>query len=183
MSTTVLEGGKYQMSVDNVLIPGDLLGDIAVQYTEAVKERTTQLGTIRTPAGTVEEASMTFTLFLPNIDYLKNIFPENYNEPTNTGANARTGNLVFGGNSCQTYNTHIFNIHPTCEANDNNDWHFEGTVNRDFNPTLNGTDDVSIELTVNMSNSEALGGMLRLGTGDLSQNSKWDPTTQATIAA
>lgn len=183
MATTVLEGGKYEMSIDNVLLPADILGDITIQYTEGTKERTTQMGTIRTPAGTVDEASMTFVLYLPNIDYLKNVFPENYNQPTGTGASSRTGNLIFGGNSCQTYNTHVFNIHPMCESNDNNDWHFEATVNRDFNPTLNGTDDVSIEISANIANSDTIGGMLRLGTGDLTKTSKWDVTTQTTVSA
>lgn len=183
MATTVLEGGKYQMSIDNVLIPAELLGDIAVNYEEGTKERTTQMGTIRTPSGTVETAEMTFTLYLPNADYLQNIFPENYNEPTGTGAATRTGNLLFGGSSCVSYNAHTFNIHPMCESNDNNDWHFDAIVNRSFNPTLNGTDDVAFELTAQMQYSDALGAMLRFGTGDLTKNSKWDVTTQTTISA
>lgn len=183
MATTILEGGKYELSVDNVLIEPELLGDITVNYEEGVKERTTQIGTIRTPSGTVETAEATFVLYLPNIDYLKNIFPENYNAATGSGSATRTGNLKFGGSNCATYNAHIFNIHPTCEGNDNNDWHFSGVVNRNINPTLNGTDDVQVELTVQMQIDETTNAMLMLGTGDLTKTSKWDVTTKNWVSA
>lgn len=177
-----LQGGKYEMSIDNVLIPAQLLGDISINYEEGMRERSTQAGTIRTPSGTIETAEMTFTLFFPNADYLKNVFPENYNEPTGT-AEGLTGNLIFGGSSCVAYNQHTFNIHPSCEANDANDWHFSATVNRTINPTFSGTDNVSFEITASMQYSDAIAGFLRFGTGDLTQESKWDVATQTTVAA
>lgn len=182
MATTTIEGGKYQMSVDNVLLEAQLLGDISIQYTEGMKERETQIGTIRTPSGTVDTAEAKVTIYLPNIDYLKYIFPENYNAPTGSD-DTLTGNLKFGGTGCTSYTSHTFNIHPSCETTDANDWHFDGIVSRDINPTLNGTEDLSIELTVQMQVNDDLSAMLLLGTGDLSQASQWDVTTQDWIAA
>lgn len=174
-----LLGGKWEMSIGNVLIPAQLLGDITPNYEEGTLEAETQAGTRRQPSGKAETAELTFTMYLPSIDYLKVLWPAAYNEPTS--AAQATGNIVFGGNTCSTTEPLPVNIHPVCENNDNNDIHiFAGLVNQSFNPTLSTSDAVAVETTITMQPTD--GGYFRLGTGDLSQPSHWDVTTQQTVA-
>lgn len=166
------------MSIGNVLIPAQLLGDITPNYAEGTLEAETQAGTRRQPSGKAETAELTFTMYLPSIDYLKVLWPEAYNEPT--AAAQTTGNIIFGGNTCSTTSPLPINIHPVCESDDNNDIHiFAGLVNQTFNPTLSTSDAVAIETTITMQPTNQ--GYFRLGTGDLSQPSHWDVTTQTTV--
>lgn len=166
------------MSIGNVLIPAQLLGDITPNYAEGTLEAETQAGTRRQPSGKADTAELTFTMYLPSLDYLKVLWPEAYNEPT--AAAQTTGNIIFGGNTCSTTSPLPINIHPVCESDDNNDIHiFAGLVNQTFNPTLSTSDAVAIETTITMQPTNQ--GYFRLGTGDLSQPSHWDVTTQTTV--
>ena len=172
-----LKAGTYEMSISDVLIPAELLGDISPNYDEATTDADTQAGTRTTPLGKPETAELTFTLYLPSIDYLKTLWEEAYSAGTSPQT---TGNIIFGNGSCQTRTPLPINIHNVCEDNDDNDIHiFAGLVKQTFNPTLSGTEVLSIESTIFMQPTED--GYIRLGTGDLTKESHWDVATQATV--
>lgn len=173
-----LKAGTYEMSIGGVLIPAELLGDISPNYDEATAEADTQAGTRTMPLGKPETAELTFTLYLPSLDYLKTLWSEAYNDGTSP---QDTGNIIFGSGSCQSRTGLPINIHPVCEDNDDNDIHiFSGIVKQTFNPTLSSSEVLNIESTIFMQPTED--GYIRLGTGDLTQESHWDVTTQATVA-
>lgn len=172
-----LLGGKWEMAIGSTLIPAQLLGDITPNYEEGVISVETQAGVRNQPSGKASTAELTFTLYLPNIDYLKVLFADAYNEPTAEAQ--KSGNIVFGGNSCSMGTPLPINIHNVCEETDDNDIHiFAGLVNTTFNPSLTTGDSVSVEATVTMQPTE--NGYFRLGTGDLARPSYYDVETQTT---
>lgn len=174
-----LKAGTYEMSIGNVLIPAELLGDISPNYDEATAEADTQAGTRTMPLGKPETAELTFTLFLPSIDYLKTLWSEAYN--AGTGVGQTTGNIIFGDGGCQTRTPLPINIHMVCDETDDNDIHiFAGLVKQTFNPTLSSSEVLQIESTIFMQPTD--NGYLRLGTGDLTQPSHWDVASQTTVA-
>lgn len=173
-----LKAGTYEMSIGDVLIPAELLGDIAVNYDEATTEASTQAGTRVMPLGKPATAEATFTLFLPSMDYLKNLWAEAYNAPTSPQT---TGNIIFGDGSCQTRTGLPINIHNVCENTDDNDIHiFAGIVKQTFNPTLSAGEVLQVESTIYMQPTS--NGYIRLGTGDLTAVSHYDVATEATVA-
>lgn len=176
MATTTIMAGKWEMSIGNVLIPAELLGELSISYKEGTSEADTQAGTITTPNGKAETAEATTTIFLPNFDYLKNIYSDLYT--AGTGEN-NAGNVIFGANSCKTQTPVEVNIHPVCETNDNNDIHFSALIAHTFDLTLSTSDPVSIETTMYLQPTDA-NGRLRVGTGDLTQESYYDTTDETT---
>lgn len=172
-----LLGGKWEMAIGSTLIPAQLLGDIAVNYEEGTLSVETQSGVRNQPNGKASTAEITFTLYLPNTDYLKVLFADIYNEPTAEAQ--KSGNIIFGGNSCGMATPLPINIHNSCEPTDDNDIHvFAGMVNTTFTPSLTTGDVVSVEATIMMQ--PVNGQYMRLGTGDLSQPSYYDVETQTT---
>lgn len=173
-----LMAGKWEMSIGATLIPAQLLGDITPNYAEGTVEAQTQAGTRKQPSGKAETAELAFTLYLPNWDYLKILWADAYQAPTNELQ--KTGAIVFGGNKCSTRKALPINIHPTCEETDDNDIHiYAGLVKMAFNPTLSTSDAVAVEATIQMQPTNI--GYIRLGTGDLAKPSKWDVANQKTI--
>lgn len=177
-----LLAGNYEMSVGDVTIPAELLGDLNPDYEEGEISAETQAGTITRPSGKPETSQFTFTLYLPRknaMKYLAVIWPGAYNEPT---AEAQeSGNITFGSKACQAREPQVYHIHNLCDTTDDNDFHIPAGIARMvFNPTLSTSDAVSIEVTVSMQPDEN-GDRLRFGTGDLSQPSVYDPTTQKTV--
>jgi len=171
-------GGPAEIALNGVYVPADYLSEIAVELTEGVRERETLAGTFSRPSGTFDTAQATFTMFLPNMDYLKNIFPDKYNAPQ---APQVTGNIVFSTQTCATVVGGPVNIHYTCDANDNNDVYFyNGFVQLNFNPTYSATDDLTVEVTI-MANPDEDGNVARLGTGDLTEESIYDAATEETV--
>lgn len=177
MATTTIMAGKWEMSIGNVLIPAELLGELSINYEEGTSEAETQAGTITTPNGKAETAEATTTIFLPNFDYLKNIYSDIYNE----GGEGLTGNVIFGASTCKTQTPVEVNIHPVCDSNDANDLHFSALIAHKFELTLSTSDPVSIETTMYLQPTDT-NGRLRVGTGDLTQESVYDVTTQSTKA-
>lgn len=171
-------GGLAEIAINGTTIPASLLSEVTVELTEGTRERSTLAGKFTRPSGTLETATATFTMYLPSIDYLKDLFPSRYNAGT---APQVTGNVIWDSASCVTADPAPFNIHYVCETNDNNDIHFfAGVAQLNFNPTYNGSDDVTIEVTVH-AQPDANGRVYRLGTGDLTANSIFDATTGATV--
>lgn len=173
----VVLGGPAEVALNGTAIPPELLSEVNVELTEGTRERSTLAGNFSKPSGVLDTAQVQFTMYLPSIDYLKNIFPDRYNAP----AGNTTGNIIVGSNNCATVQGGPVNIHFTCEYTDANDvFLYNGLVQMNFNPTYNGTDDLTVEVTI-FANPDDDGNVYRLGTGDLTQLSVYDPTTEETV--
>lgn len=179
MNPTVL-GGPAEVSINGITIPASLLSEVSVEFTEGTRERETLGGTFTKPSGVLETAQAMFTLYLPSMDYLKNIFPGRYNAPS---GEQDTGNVIFNSDTCVETDAGPVNIHYTCEPLDNNDVHiYSGLAQLNFNPTYNATDDLTIEVTV-FAQPDDDGNIARMGTGNLSQDSYYDGSTGATVVS
>lgn len=165
--------GKWELAIGNVLIPADLLGDISVKYTEKSLEWDTQAGISKMPSGIPETAEMTFNLFVPNIDYLKHIWPDYYESSTAGG-----GAINFGkGMPARTPKP--VNIHQSGAKTDESDFHiYAGLANVDVNAELSTSDVFAIEVTINAQPTE--NGYIRIGSGSKTGKSIYDVATQTT---
>ena len=173
-----LLAGTYEMAIGDVLIPAELLGDLSPNYDEATAEASTQAGTRTIPLGKPATAEFTFTLYVPSMDYLKVLWEEAYTATSGTGDG---GNIIFGGNTCQTRTPLPINIHNLCEKTDKNDIHIFGAIiKQTFNPTLSAGEVLTVECTAYMQ--PTADGYLRLGSGDVTQKSHYDVATEATVA-
>jgi hypothetical protein len=176
MNNTVL-GGSAEVAIGVNVIPPELLSEVNVELTGGMRERETLGGTFSRPSGTFETAEVTFTMYLPSMDYLKNIFPDIYNAPT---APQTAGNIIFTTGTCASVSGQKVNIHFTCDTNDANDVYiYNGFVNLNFNPSYTAGDDLTVEISI-YANPDENGNVLRVGTGDLTEESYYDPTTQTT---
>lgn len=174
--TKTLTAGNWEMSIDNVLIDAELLGEVTITYTEGMTEIDTQAGTFNVPSGRIEEATAEASIFLPNMDYLQAILPDAYTASTGTGS---TGNVVLGG-SCSAPTTHEINFHQVCADSDNDDIHiFSAYIPHNVNATL--STDGAFELPISINAQKTANGVMRFGTGDTTQKSIYDVSTQTTI--
>jgi hypothetical protein len=179
MATSVL-GGPAEVAINNVTIPASLLSEVTVEFSEGTRQRETLGGTFTKPSGVLETAQAMFTLYLPSMDYLKNIFPERYNTPS---GEQTTGNIVFNSDNCVETTAGPVNIHYTCEPLDNNDVYiYSGLAQLNFNPTYNASDDVTIEVTI-FAQPDDDGNVARFGTGDLTSDSYFDAITMDTVVS
>lgn len=170
-------GGPAEVAINETAIPAQFLSEITVELTGGERSRETLGGTFTSPSGTFDTAQATFTMFLPNMDYLKNIFPNLYNAPTEPQL---TGNVIFTTDTCVNISSPV-NIHYTCFETDDNDVYFyNGQIQLNFNPTYNQTDALSVEVTI-YANPDENGNIARVGTGDLTQPSYYDPATETTV--
>lgn len=173
-------GGPAEVAINGITIPASLLSEVSVEFTEGTRERETLGGTFTKPSGVLETAQAMFTLYLPSMDYLKNIFPSRYNAPS---GEQTTGNVIFNSDMCVTADAGPVNIHYTCEPLDNNDVYiYNGQAALNFNPTYNASDDVTIEVTI-YAQPDDDGNIARMGTGDLTSDSYYDATTEATVVS
>lgn len=173
-------GGPAEVGINNVTIPASLLSEVAVEFTEGTRERETLGGTFTKPSGVLETAQATFTLFLPSMDYLKNIFPERYHAGSGEQV---TGNIVINSDTCVSTSAGPVNIHYTCEPLDNNDIYiYSGLAMLNFNPTYNASDDLTIEVTI-YAQPDGSGNVARMGTGNLTQDSYYNATTETTVVS
>lgn len=166
MNETLL-GGKNEVSVGKVLMSAELLGDITVNYEEGIMEANTQAGVRRQPSGKADTAEITYTLFLPSLDYLRIPFDI-----------AESDAIILGGATCSAKTPKAINIHPVCNGKDaKDDIHvYAGLHLIKFNPTLSTSDALAIELTIQMQ--PTANGYMLLGYPDPSTPQYWDPTTE-----
>ena len=170
--------GKADVAMNNITIPASMLSKVNVELTDGTSERATLGGKFTEPTGILDTAMAKFTIFLPSIDYLKNIFPGRYNAPT---APQLTGNIIYNADTCQTTDAGHVNIHWTCKDNDNDDIYFyEAEALFSFVGEINPTDPITIEVTL-YPQPDDNGNVYRLGTGNLTQESIYDPLTETTI--
>jgi len=177
-----LLAGNYEMAIGSTVIPAQLLGDITPDFQEGELSVTSQAGVRTRGSGKPETAQLTYTLFLPAAgaaELLGQIWPEAYTAPTAEAQ--KTGHLWFGGGACKTKTPQPINIHNICESTDDNDLYFPATTSKiAFNPSLSTSEVTSLEITTYV-NPDSEGRYVRFGTGDLTQPSKYDPTTQKTV--
>lgn len=170
-------GGPAEVAINGITIPASLLSEVSVELTEGTRERNTLGGHFTSPSGVLDTAEAKFTLYLPSMDYLKNIFPERYNAPS---GEQTTGNVIFNSDNCTQTAAGPVNIHYTCEPLDNNDVYiYSGVALLNFNPTYNDSDDLTIEVTV-YAQPDGDGNIARMGTGDLANDSIYDATSEDT---
>jgi hypothetical protein len=177
----VILGGAAELALGEFVIPADLLGDITPNFTEGTRSSETLGGNRTTPSGRYDDATLTFTLFVPSFDYLKAVWPDNYSAPV--GGGGQGGNLVFGSGSCASKEPVVANIHYVCDDNSNNDTHIYKTlVSATWNPTINATDGLSVEVTLYAQPNED-GNYFQLGSGSLTEPVLWDAETQDWVPA
>lgn len=179
MDSTVL-GGPAEVSFRDFTIPASLLSEVTVTISEGERERTTLAGTFRKGSRTFEEVQATATLYIPSMDWLgENILRSRYT----AGNGELEGNIVFNSDSCSAdVDAGPVNIHYTCDDNDVNDVHFYNAVLRvNMEMAYNAEDDLQVELTF-YGNPDDDGNVVRLGTGDLTQDSVWDAESETTVA-
>ena len=166
--------GTSDLAIGTSVIPASVLGDITPNLTQDTRSSERMTGTVTSPANRYSEATLTFTIFPPSMDYMKAVWADAYNAKSGTGT---SGNIVLGAGSCISKTPVPINIHPICDTNSNNDQHFYGgIVAMNWNPTLNGTDDISVEVTIHLQPNED-GNYGQIGAGDLTQETLYDAVT------
>lgn len=176
MATTL--GGKAEVTINAITIPASMLSEVSTAFTEGVRTRTTLGGKFNRPSGSLDTAELKFTLYLPSMDYLKNLFPDRYNAPS---APQTAGNVILNADTCVSTSAGPVNVHYTCEDNDDNDVYiYNGLALLDLSMTYNASDDISIPVTI-YAEPNVDGNVARLGTGDLTEESIYDADTETTV--
>lgn len=178
-------GGKVDVSLNAITIPAQYISDegVVTTLTEGTREVATMAGTFTQPSGTYDEATAVFNVVLPNMNYVKNIFPDLYTASTDRPTVA--GQTVFGGDSCKTRENTPVVVHYTCDPDSDNDVFIpNGAVQASMELTQNATDPVVVAVTVNAQPNEnedlaPLGAIAILGTGDLTAPSLWNAATES----
>lgn len=178
MATTYM-GGKVDVSLNGVTIPAQYLSDegVTTTLTEGTREIPTMAGTFSQASGTYEEATVVFNVTLPNMNYLKNIFPDMYTPSVDRPTVA--GRVAFGGDDCTTRENTPVVVHYTCDPNSDNDVYVpNGAVQASIELVQNATDPVTIAVTVNAQPDDD-GVIAYLGTGSLTEPTLWNAATGA----
>jgi len=170
--------GKVDVSLNGVTIPAQYLSDdgVVTTLTETVREINTLAGVVRQSTGVYEEAMMTFSVILPNMNYLKNIFPDMYEASVDRPTVA--GRVKFGGDECtERANTPVVS-HYTCQSDSDNDIYIpNGSVTASVEMTQNVTDPVVVAVTV-QAQPDVDGVFAYAGTGDLTERTLWNASTE-----
>lgn len=178
MATTYM-GGKVDVSLNGVTIPAQYISDegVTTTLTEGTREIPTMAGTFKQASGTFEESMVVFNVTLPNMNYLKNIFPDLY---TPSERPTVAGQVAFGSEDCTTRDNTPVVVHYTCDENSDNDVYVpNGAVQASIEMVQNATDPVTIEITVNAQPSDDHNGALViLGTGSLTEPTLWDAAAE-----
>lgn len=173
--------GPASLSFRDKTIPASMLSEVTVTVSEKERERETLAGTFRRGAGTLDEVMAVATLYPPSMDWLgENILQSRWT----TGSGSLAGNIIFNSDSCSaSVDAGKVNIHFECENTDDNDVYFyNASLRVNFEMNYTSDDDLTVELTF-YGNPDDDGNVVRLGTGDLTQASVYDPDTQATVPA
>lgn len=173
-------GGKVDVSLNQITIPARLLSDSGVVTTieYGTREIASLGGTFTQPNGRIETATAVFSVLLPSMDYLKNLFPDIYQ----AGTGAQTvGRVEFGGDDCTVQANTPVVIHYSCEENSDNDIFIpNGTVQYNASMTQNASDPVMVEITVMAQPDDTRNGIVAwAGTGSLTEKTIWNATTEA----
>lgn len=169
----------YYESGDSVVIEPQFIGEdgVTVTMTPGTRTITSQAGTTTVPSGTIDEATFSFPLLLPNMNFLGEVFPNNY-EPSVDRPTAAGQTTVGGNDSCTNIPAKAV-IHFVCDDNSDNDIYIpESLINADLSTVINTTDGVSVQVMGYAQPADELnGGVARYGTGDLDEPTLFDPQT------
>lgn len=166
--------GKVDVSLNGITIPSKYLSDegVTTTLTETVREITTMAGVVRQSTGTYEEANTVFNVVLPNMNYLKNIFPDLYTPSEDRPTVA--GRIAFGGDDCTVRENTPVVVHYTCQENSDNDIYIpNGSVTASIELVQNLSDPVVVAVTV-QAQPDADGVFAYAGTGDLTEPTLWN---------
>lgn len=173
-------GGKVDVSLNGVTLPAEYLSDegVTTTITEGTREVPTMAGTFSQPSGLLDEAMMAFVVTLPNMNYLKNIFPDMYQASVDRPTVA--GRVTFGGDSCNVRANTPVVAHYTCDPNSDNDVYVpNGSVQASIELVQNANDPVTVSITVYAQPSDDHdGAQVLMGTGDLTEPTLWNPVTE-----
>lgn len=168
----------YYEDGDGVVISPKYIGEdgVTVTLTPGTREITSQNGTTTVPSGTIDEATISFPLLLPSMNYLGSVFPGSYTASVDRPTVA--GQTVVGGESCSTVAAKAV-VHFECDDNSDNDIYMpEVLFTPDLSTTINSTDGVSITVTgYAQPNEDINDGVAVYGTGSLTEPTLFSVTT------
>lgn len=181
---TILRGksGKvdvtlYREGYGGVRIPAELLADsVEVTGDEGTVSSETFAGTNTQPSQTYDEPQVTFTMLLTT-ELLRLVYPEistpSVDRPT------IAGQTVFGGTECTVRESTKLVIHWTCDPNSDDDWYFpEVLLSQNFSATFTPGEVLTVPVVGHIQPAAELnGGVVRVGTGDLTQPTLFDEAT------
>lgn len=171
--TLYYEDGK------SVVVEPQFIGEdgVTVTMTPGTRTITSLNGTTTVPSGTIDEATISFPLLLPNMNYLGKVFPGMYTASTDRPTVA--GQTTVGGNdSCSEVSAKAV-VHFICDENSDNDIYVPvALINADLSTVVNSTDGVAVNVMAYAQPADELnGGVARYGTGDLTEPTLFDETT------
>lgn len=168
--------GKVDVSMNGVTVPSDLIGDdgVTTTLTEKIYEIATMGGTFRQNSGIYDESNSKFSVVLPNMNYVKYIFPDLYTASFDRPTVA--GQVVFGGDNCSVRQNTPLVVHYSCQENSDDDLFIpNGSVTASIELTQNASDPVTVTVTVEAQPSpEHDGAVAILGTGSLTGPTIWN---------
>lgn len=179
MENVTYLGGKAELAIGELVIEPQFLGDMTVTFQEGTRTSTSLAGTINRPSGQIETAQIEGNFILPSMDALKILYGEMYEAPTGEGADL-SGRIRIGGADCTTPVTKPINIHYSCDANSDNDFHvFAGLVQLNLSLAYNSGDNLITPFTIMAQPTSD--GYAIAGAGDLTKKTLWDATTQTWV--
>ena len=167
----------YRAGYGGVRIPAEMLADsVEVTGDEGSVSNETFAGTFTKPSQTYEEPQVTFTLVM-TAAALRQVYPELSTPSTDRPTIA--GQTVFGGSECVVREPAKLVIHWTCDGNSDEDWYFpEVLLSQNFSATFTPGEVLTIPVVGHIQpSSELNGGLVRVGTGDLTQPTIFDEDT------
>lgn len=170
-------GGKASVAINSVEIPSFMLGEITPNVAPEIRSSQRLSGTSSRPSGNLDDPSYDIVFFPNNWSDIGFFMPNGYNAPS---GEQELGNFILGGGSCTSQEPVPVNIHYECEGTDDRDTFMKSAlVSVELNQAYTGTDDMSVMIHIYpQPNAD---GQIRLGTGDLTQPSIYDPTTETSV--
>ena len=179
MDNVTYLGGKAELAIGSLVIEPQFLSDITVTFQEGTRTSTSLAGTINRPSGSIETAQIEGNFILPSMDALKTLYGELYEEADSASL---SGRIRIGGSDCVAQTTKPVNIHYSCEANSDNDFHvFAGLVQLNLSLAYNSGDNLVTPFTILAQPTSD--GYAIAGPGSLSKKTLWDATTQTWVDA
>lgn len=167
--------GKVEMSIGTLTIAPQFLSEVTVEFTEGTRTAASLAGNITQPSGMIDTAQITGNFILPSMDALKTLFQGAYQASSVEGLGGR---VVFGGSQCKTLEGLPIHIHPICDTNDVNDFHiYSGVVAANLTLNYNQSDMLMAQFTIYAQPTDDGYGFA--GTGDLTKEVLYDPTTNS----
>ena len=152
-------------------------GSPEFDYAPKTREKDTLAGKTTVPTGVLDNRNFRFNLYYEYAEDLKELVGDAYNAPT---APATHGNIILGTESCVSLDDVMVVIHDDCEATDDKDIVIPAAkVVVNFNIKVDTDSDKMVEVQVYGQTSDA--GQLRIGSGNLTAVSHFDPATGTTV--